>query len=128
MTGELKTILVIDDEPDTRTFLAALFEDAGYKTVEAGNGSEGMDRVKAEKPCLVTLDVTMPETSGVRFYRNMRENDEYKDIPIVIVSGVDSNFEKFISTRRKVPAPDGYITKPVDKQKLLDTVNKLVGP
>jgi CheY-like chemotaxis protein len=122
-----KRILVIDDDPNLVTFLKALLEDNDYEPIEATNGQEGLDKLKSENPDLVLLDISMPEKSGVRFYRDVRESEEsYKDIPIIMVTGVIEEFKKFISSRRQVPPPDGYISKPVDKQALLDKIAELL--
>jgi CheY-like chemotaxis protein len=122
-----KRILVIDDDPNLVTFLKALLEDNDYEPIEATNGQEGLDKLKSENPDLVLLDISMPEKSGVRFYRDVRESEEsYKDIPIIMVTGVVEEFKKFISSRRQVPPPDGYISKPVDKQALLDKIAELL--
>lgn len=125
MTGEKKTILVVDDEPDVITFLSTLLEDNGYAIMSAENGEEALNRVKENPPHLVTLDITMPEKSGVRFYREMKESDEWKSIPIVMVTGISDDFEKFISTRRQVPPPEGYIHKPIDPKEILEVIAKL---
>ena len=124
--SDTKKILVIDDEPDVVTFLTTLLEDNDYTTVSAKNGVEGLAKAKSEKPDLILLDITMPEKSGVRFYRDVREDPNLKDIPVVMVTGVMKEFEKFISTRRQVPPPDGYISKPVDTAKLLETIAGLL--
>jgi len=124
--GDQKKILVIDDDPDIVTFLTTLMEDNGYATVSAADGREGMEKTLSERPDLILLDITMPEKSGVRFYREMRENPDLAGVPIVMVTGVLPEFEKFISSRRQVPPPDGYIPKPVDKQKLIETVAGLL--
>ena len=124
--SDTKRILVIDDEPDVVTFLTTLLEDNGYATVSAKDGVEGLAKTKAEKPDLILLDITMPEKSGVRFYRDVREDTNLKDIPVVMVTGVMKEFEKFISSRRQVPPPDGYISKPVDTAKLLETIAGLL--
>jgi len=87
MSGDRK-ILVIDDEPDERVYLSALFEDNGYVTHTARNGKEGMEKVRADPPDLITLDITMPEKSGVKFYREIREDPELRRIPIIVVTGV----------------------------------------
>jgi CheY-like chemotaxis protein len=120
-----KTILVIDDEPDVTVYLSTLLEDNGYDTVVAKDGAEALDKVKEARPDLITLDITMPETSGVRFYRDIKENDALKDIPIIIVTGISQDFERFISTRKQVPPPEGYIAKPVDRDEILKLVKKL---
>ena len=127
MAEERKTILIVEDEPDTVTYLSTLLEDAGYSTVAAGDGDQALERVKASRPDLITLDITMPNKSGVRFYRDMKESDEWKGIPIIIVTGISSDFEKFISTRRQVPPPEGYLSKPIDKEQILALIKQHIG-
>ena len=122
-----KTILIIDDEPDTLTFFSTLFEDNGYKTATAENGEEGLKKLEEQRPDLITLDISMPEMSGTKYYRTLRENEEWKSIPIIIVTGVSSDFKKFISTRKQVPPPDGYISKPVEEKELIELAKKLIG-
>ena len=124
--SEEKKVIVIDDEPDIVTFLTVLLEDNGYTTISAKDGREGLEKIQRERPHLVLLDITMPEKSGVRCYRELRENPDLKSIPIVIVTGVAKDFKNFISSRRQVPPPDGFISKPIDKQELLDTVSKFI--
>jgi len=91
-----------------------------------------MEKAKGEKVDLVCLDISMPEQSGVRFYRNLKDDPELSRIPVVIVTAVTGTggdpepFKKFISTRKQVPPPDGFLSKPIDKQEFLDTVAKLV--
>lgn len=126
MAGQ-KTILVVDDEPDVVTYLTTLLEDNGYATVAAADGVEALDQVEAQRPDLISLDITMPEKSGVRFYREMRENDATKGIPIIIVTGVAPEFERFISTRKQVPPPDGYMSKPIDRDEMIRMVKDLIG-
>lgn len=126
MMSDKKKILVIDDDPDFVTFLTTLLEDNGYETVSAEDGVEGRLKAAAERPDLICLDITMPEKSGVKFYRETREDAELKSTPIIIVTGVAAEFQRFISTRKQVPPPDGYIPKPIDKQALLDTISKLL--
>jgi CheY-like chemotaxis protein len=126
MADAKKTVLVVDDEPDVLEYLSTLLQDNGYQTVTAKDGADALNKVKAGAPDLITLDITMPEKSGVRFYRDMKESEQYKKIPIVIVTGVTGDFEKFISTRSQVPAPDGYLSKPIDRDKFLELVKKLI--
>ncbi len=121
-----KTILIVDDEQDERTYLSTLLGDNGYNVITAENGDEALKKVKEVAPALITLDVTMPEKSGVKFYREMRESDDWKNIPIIIITGVTEEFKKFISSRRQVPPPDGYLSKPIDQSEFLKIVKKLV--
>ena len=127
MSGKDKrTILIIDDDPGVRAFLEALMQDHGHATVTAADGAEGLEKVRAARPDLILLDITMPKKTGVRFYRDVREDEALATIPVVMVTGVMKEFKRFIHSRRQVPPPDGYITKPIDQQELLETVTRLL--
>ncbi len=119
-----KKILIVDDEQDILTYLSTLLEDNGYDTVLAKDGEEALKQVEAALPDLITLDISMPEKSGVKFYREMKADDRWKKIPIIIVTGVSEDFQKFISTRQQVPPPEGYLSKPIDKEEILALVKK----
>jgi CheY-like chemotaxis protein len=121
-----KSILIIDDEPDTLTYFSNLLQDDGFDTRVAENGEEGIKMVRESRPDLITLDVTMPETSGVRCYRELRNNDEWKTIPVIMITGVSEDFRGFISSRKQIPPPNGYLAKPVDEKVLLELVHKLL--
>jgi len=122
-----KTVLVIDDEPDTVTYFTSLLEDNGYDTIAAENGEQGLIRMDASMPDLITLDVNMPSMSGFLFYKSDRDDEKFRDIPIIFITGVSHDFESYISTSREVPEPEGYLTKPIDPQKLLSLIESLIG-
>jgi CheY-like chemotaxis protein len=122
-----KTVLVVDDEPDVVAYLCALLRDNGYETLEAFNGDQALEIARHQKPDLVTLDITMPEMTGVKAYRTFREDEALKRIPVVIVTGVTHDFKHFISTRAHVPPPDGYLEKPIQPNELLAEVRKHIG-
>jgi len=130
--GGRKKILVVDDEPNVVAYLETLLQDNGYDTVSAANGLEGMEKVRSEKPDLITLDISMPEESGIRFYRDIKADPDLAGIPIVIVTGVTGygykpeDFQKFISSRKKIPPPDGFIPKPIDRDELMKGVTSLL--
>ena len=129
---EKKLILVVDDEPDEVSYLTTLLEDNGYSTKSAGNGSMAMDIIKDSKPDLITLDISMPEKSGIKLYRELKDAAEYSNIPILVITGVtgfggkSEDFQKFLSSRRQVPPPDGFIAKPIDRDELIDCASKLL--
>jgi len=127
MTEKQKTILVVEDDADTVTYLSTLLEDAGYSTVAAEDGDDALEKVRTNRPDLISLDITMPKKSGVRFYRDMKESEEWKSIPIIIVTGISSDFEKFISTRRHLAPPEGYVSKPIDIEEMLSLVKEQIG-
>ncbi len=120
-----KKILIVDDEQDIRTYLSTLFEDQGFKTVQARDGDEAMKIIQAEPPDLITLDVSMPEKSGVKFFREIKTNEQLKKIPIIIVTGVSEDFKGFISSRHQMPPPEGFVAKPISAEEILDLARKL---
>ena len=128
-----KKSLIVDDEPDIVSYLEMVLQDRGYDTVTAGNGNEAMEAVKRDRPDLVTLDITMPEASGTRFYKEIRLDPELSNIPVIIVTAVTGlggdkyAYEKFISTRHLVPAPEAYFPKPIDREEFLEAVDKILG-
>ena len=127
-----KKILIVEDEPDVATYLEMLLSDAGYVTVTASDGKEGIAMARQERPDLVTLDILMPETTGARFYKEIRTDPELASIPVVIVTAVKGyagdpyGYEKFISGRRSVPPPDGFFPKPIDNDAFLEKVRELL--
>ena len=125
MAENKKTILIVDDEPDVRDLISTTLKDNGFTTVMAVDGVDALEKVKAGRPDLITLDISMPEKSGVKFYREMKDSDQWKTIPIIIVTGVTGEFKRFISTRRQVPPPEGYLSKPFDENEVLGLVQKL---
>jgi CheY-like chemotaxis protein len=131
-----KKILIVDDEPDVVSYLSTLLKEAGYDIVIARNGREGLEQARNERPDLISLDITMPEISGVRFYREMREDADLGNIPIVIVTGVanpwagpdgSGSFEKFISSRKQVAPPDGFFEKPIEPEAYVKKIGELLG-
>jgi len=68
----------------------------------------------------------MPEKSGVRFYREIKESGSWQNLPVIIVTGVSGDFKTFISTRKQIPPPEGYMSKPIDAEEFLMLVKKLI--
>ena len=121
-----KRILIVDDEPDVVAYLSTLLEDNGFQVIAAVNGKDGMEKAKAEHPALVLLDISMPEESGVRMFRNLQEDAQTSDIPVIMVTGVSHDFKRFIETRKHVHAPAAYFDKPPDKDELLTKINQIL--
>jgi len=119
-------ILIVDDEKDVVTYLSAFLQDNGFETITAFDGKECFEIAKKEKPDLITLDITMPNESGVRAFRNLQESDETKNIPIIIITGVSSEFKNFISTRKQVFPPTAYFEKPINREELLAKIKEIL--
>jgi len=126
--GSQKKILVIDDDPDFLEFLKTLLVDNGYAVVGATDGQQGVDQARKENPDLISLDITMPEKSGVGSYRDLKTDPELAKIPVIIVTGVSDDFKDYISRRKQVPPPEGYIAKPIEEAEYLGTIAELLKP
>jgi len=129
----MKKILIIDDEKDVITYLDTLFKNNGYDTISADNADDGIEKAKTEKPDLVSLDIVMPGKSGIKVYRTLRDDEQLKRIPVIVVTAATGyrndpqEFKKFLSTRRHYPPPDGFVPKPIDKEELIKGVKDLIG-
>jgi CheY-like chemotaxis protein len=132
MTTEKKRVLVIDDEPAVVAYLETLLSDHGYETMSAANGRTGFEIAKREKPDLVCLDITMPEESGIKFYRQLKADPDLDDIPVIVVTAVTGAggdpepFRHFLSTRKHVPPPEGFFSKPIDREEFLRAVARVI--
>jgi CheY-like chemotaxis protein len=126
MSDTPKRILVIDDEQDVVSYLEAILRDHGYDVVTATDGGEALRLARSTHPDLVCLDIVMPEPTGVRVYRELRDDPELRDVPVVMITGVMQQFKEFIHHRKRVRPPDGYIAKPFEVEELLATLDRLL--
>lgn len=128
---ERKKILIVDDELNMRIFLCNLLGNCGYEAIDAGDKEEGMQKALSEKPALIILDVTMPRESGIQMYRELKEHEDLKNVPVIMVSTIDkktfSFYQKFQSTPRGrgVPEPGAYLEKPLEAEELIGLVRAL---
>lgn len=115
-----KKIMIVDDDPNIVTYLKEVFEDEGYETCTASDGSEALKVVENEKPDLITLDLEMPDEWGPKFFRNLTKNDQYKHIPVIVISGLSGN-------KYAIPKAVASFSKPFDRAGLLKTVKEQLG-
>jgi len=101
-----KKILIVDDEEDIRTYLSTLLGDQGFETFLAKDGDEAWKQVEANSPDLISLDISMPQKSGIKFYREMKASDRWQRIPVIIVTGVSEDMRQFLSSRHQLPPPE----------------------
>lgn len=114
-----KKILIIDDDPVVVKYLEAVFSDNGYATCSASSTMEGLEIVKKERPDLITLDLQMPGEWGPRFYRKLRKDNELKDTPVIVVSGIDGD--------HAIKDAIAFVKKPFDPEKLVGIVKNTIG-
>ena len=115
-----KKILVVDDDPVIVNYLTTLFGDHGYETNSASDGNEALVVLEKEIPDLITLDLDMPESYGTKFYRQIRNEEKYNTIPIIVISGVP---RAEFSIKKAV----AIVSKPFDREELLRIVKDAIG-
>jgi len=126
METHKKTILVVEDENDVMDYLVTLFEDHDFNVITATNGKTGFEKAKSNHPDLISLDISMPEESGVRMYRNLHDTPSTENIPVIIITGVTSDFKAFIESRKQVNPPAGYFEKPIDREAVIAKVKEII--
>ena len=126
-----RRVLVVDDEVHFRYFLKVLLEKAGYAVKTARNGIEALETLRSWRPDAITLDVMMPGQSGLVFYGAVRRSDDWKAIPVVMLSAVPVSVREhalaaLALTQGALPAPAACLEKPCAPEALLAVVNRLV--
>jgi len=122
-----KKVLVVDDEPDVRNFLAACIEDAGFEVDTAEDGAEALKKVNADPPDLMTLDMVMPRTSGIQVMRKLRENKRFKRLPIIVITAHahdefgSEDFKEFVAFTSGL-RPRYIMDKPITPDKLVKAI------
>ena len=109
-------ILIVDDEPFNVDYLNQELEYLGYETISAANGQEALHKVKNDPPDLILLDVMMPVMDGLTVCRLLKQNEETRLIPIVIMTALDRMEDRVEGIRA---GADDFLTKPVDDRELL---------
>jgi len=147
-----KRVLVVDDDENTRRFLSVALEANGYEPRTAEDGDQGLKMIQEDKPDLILLDVMMPKKTGVVLFKQLRRKDEYKDIPVIMLTAVaealeedqshaegettERPFDSLRDSLRKaitqmrdegLVKPEVFIDKPIDPEELIQEVRKLIG-
>jgi PAS domain S-box-containing protein len=115
-----ETVLVVDDDANIRRFLTYELQNKGYKVFEASNGKEAIDLARKYHPDLITMDIQMPDINGFDVTAVLKNDDDTKEIPVLILSVVDDKEKAY-----KLGAND-CLTKPFTKEKLIAKVNQLL--
>lgn len=125
-----KHVLIVEDEPDFAALLRSILMKAGYTVATAYDCEDAFSQVRKARPDLITLDVQMPRKSGAFFYRKLKADEEFRGIPVVVVTGLtrdDREMENVIRTflePESIPHPEAYVEKPVDEPSFLRTIEE----
>ena len=147
-----KRVLVVDDDENTRRFLSVALEENGFEAMTAEDGDDGLKKIQESAPDLILLDVMMPKKTGFSLFKQLRRKDEFKDIPVIMLTGVAGVLEEedaaaegdtmespFDSLRESLRTaiikmreeglvkPERFIDKPIDPEELIEAVNEIIG-
>ena len=116
-----KNILIVDDCKTTRKIIALYIKEAGYKTVLAANGVEAIEKLMNAAVDVIITDLNMPQMDGIELTRWVRENNMFKDIPLIILTTEQNDVSrvKGINTGAST-----FLTKPITKERLIEEINK----
>jgi CheY-like chemotaxis protein len=115
------TILVIEDNPDSREMLVDALEFAGYAVLEAGDGEEGERKAKAEKPHVILLDISLPVKAGWDVARDLRRDEATRNIPIIALTAHTGREDR---DRVLEAGCDSYLPKPVKPRDVIQEIEK----
>ncbi|MFH1842737.1 MAG: response regulator [bacterium] len=146
-----KRVMIIDDDENTVKFLSVVLSENGFDSVSALDGREGLAKLKETAVDLIVLDVMMPKKTGFSVFKQLKKNDEWKDIPVLMLTGVaaslaDMDAESEEADTRPFDAlreslrkhiqemredgevkPEMFVDKPVDPDAFVAKVRELVG-
>lgn len=116
-----KRILIVDDDPDIRLFLAFGLKKAGYEVLQAANGAKGLEVIKEGAPDLIVTDAMMPVLDGYELIRAVKNETSTRMIPILMLTGKDSE-----QAGEGNPRPEAYMKKPFTTPDILALIQKLL--
>ncbi len=124
-----KRILVVDDEPDFASIVQGNLEKEGFEVEVAYDGAEGLEKVEANPPDVIVLDVMMPEKDGYKMCKELKADERFADIPVIMLTAVGDHVT---STRyshadgMSMEAED-YLAKPASAEEITASVKRLLG-
>ena len=127
--NEKKRILVVDDEPDFCSIVQGNLEKEGFQVEVAYDGAQGLEKVRANPPDAIVLDVMMPEKDGYEVCKELKSDKAYADIPIIMLTAVASHVT---STRYShydgmSMEADDYLPKPASAEEITESLKGLLG-
>ena len=114
-------ILVVEDSATTRKVIAITLNRSGYRVMEAGDGMEALRKISEERPNLIMLDVILPKMDGYKILAIIKKNEEFKDIPVIMLTSKDGFLNKM---KGRMSGATAYLTKPFNPDKMLEEIKK----
>lgn len=118
-----KVILVVDDSSTVRKFVSVSLALQGFEVITACDGMEALEKLPAQKVDLVITDLNMPNMDGLEFIRSLRENSEYQEIPVIVLTSLPEEKNREAGTKLGIVS---YLMKPFKPEKLQYEVSKCI--
>ena len=116
-----KKVLIVDDSPAQVKLIQGLLEPEGYWPVGLSDPRRVEEAIAMERPCLILLDVVMPDRNGFQVCRELKSNAEFNSIPVILVTSKDTASDRYWGQQQ---GADGYVTKPFTRDELLRAVRR----
>jgi two-component system response regulator VicR len=120
-----KRILCIEDHPEMIELIRLILGRRGFEVEGAVGGREGLEAMAKDPPDLVLLDLMMPDVDGWEVYRQLKAQDELKDVPVIIVTAKAQGIDRVLGLH--IAGVDDYIAKPFGPKQLAESVERILG-
>ncbi|MGC9027911.1 MAG: response regulator [bacterium] len=125
-------VLIIEDDPEFSYYLKIIFEDCGCSTMIASDGIKGYKAIKSFEPDLITLDLLLPNKTGIQLFRQLRKHSKFHSIPIIVITSYSENNYPMLDIKKKLYSskiipPEAFFEKPVESRELLLAVQRILG-
>ncbi|MBX6363953.1 MAG: response regulator [Gemmatimonadetes bacterium] len=120
-----KTVLLVEDNEDNLVVYRTILEHVGYRVIEARDGEEGVARAKQDLPDLILMDISIPKIDGWEATQRLKADPATDAIPIIALTAhaLEEDRQKALQA-----GCDGYLAKPVEPRRVVQEVEKFVGP
>lgn len=119
--GMDKRVMVIDDDESIREVVTLILENSGFEVVSYSDCNDIVEKVKKDKPCIVLMDLWVPDMGGEFATKTLKANAELSGIPVILFSANND-----ISKAAQKAGADGHIQKPFDMQEFQDTITRFI--
>ena len=120
-----KTVMIVDDEDETRRLLEFALKNAGYQVREANSGQKALELLGEFVPDAIVLDIVMPDMDGYTLVKKIKEIPDLTKIPVVISSG-KGGMKDLFELEAEMYRPDAFLVKPYKMKELIGTVDRIL--
>ena len=121
--GLLPLVLIVEDDPETRQFYSHAFESAGFRTAQAHNGYQALEKAFEVRPDLIVGDIAIPGMDGIELCRRLRTDARAQAVPVLAITGYGG---RDYEDRARAAGADQVLIKPCAAQLLVDEARRLV--